>query len=195
MLPCVSISELNTLYYKDGQPNIRWLDGELLPLEALGVRERKLLAQRSKDKRQAATGEPKAGDICLRQWPPEYQAAARRYPTCFEAGALALYPEEELTVEGLMRMALSDERDETETADSLLSFLGRRQGTIEQAKQVLWPCTDRQRTPYALRREAFAQLAHIKDDEDIEDLFVVELVENEHRDDPIRVICDHYWDE
>ena len=56
-----------------------------------------------------------------KEWPQEYQAGADVFPTCREAAALALYPQRELTAQGVEELLHNEEEwDESETLADLL---------------------------------------------------------------------------
>ena len=131
---------------------------------------------------------PKPGRLFTRRWEPEYQRAAARFPDTVEAGALALYNQETLTLEGIR--ALEDPQGSL-VPPALLSYFCRQPGADSKGLALSFAGAE---APPCLRAAAFRILAGIKGDPEIEDLFVDYLVDCEDRKDPLRLIADYYWD-
>ena len=182
-LPCLLLSSARFVG-RDGDWKVVWPDGERetvpgvsIPLEQM---HRCFPAPPS-------APPPVPGELFRRQWEPEYRRAAARYPDTVEAGALALYGREALTLEGIR--ALEDPLGSL-VPPVLLSYFCRQPGTDAKKLALLFAGKD---VPPKLREAAFRVLASIKGDPEIEDLFVDYLVECEQRDDPLRRIADGYW--
>lgn len=134
---------------------------------------------------------PKTGSPFQKQWPPKFSEAAKAFPTCREAGALALYPYDELSVDGIAAFSAEESSDETETAADLFRYMCRRPGADRKACSMDML---RRNPPISLQLAACEMLCEIKGDEEIEDLFVNILVECEDKSDPLRRIAERYWD-
>ena len=131
---------------------------------------------------------PIPGELFTRRWEPAYQRATAPFPDTVEAGALALYGRETLTMEGIR--ALPDPYGPV-IPPVLLRYFCRQPSADAKALALSFAGRD---TPPNLRQAAFRILADIRGDPEIEDLFVDYLVECEQRDDPLRRIADRYWD-
>lgn len=134
---------------------------------------------------------PKTGNPFQKQWPSKFGDAAKVFPTCREAGAMALYPYSELTVEGILAFSMEESSDETDTAADLFRYMCRRPGADRKACSMDML---QRNPPIELKLAACEMLCEIKGDEEIEDLFVEILVECEDKMDPLRRIAERYWD-
>ncbi|MCI8422109.1 MAG: hypothetical protein HFF50_01040 [Lawsonibacter sp.] len=127
-------------------------------------------------------------------WPEAYLRGAEKYPTAVEAAYLSLYPEAELTAEGLRALACTaageDGEDEVETACFLMDYASRQPGT--NAKALAFAFTGEDERP-DLRETACRILCRLKGDPEIEDFFVRLLV-YEEENAVLRAIADRYWE-
>lgn len=131
---------------------------------------------------------PKPGVLFTRSWEPEYREAAARFPDTVEMGALALYGEKALTLEGILALP---EPERSLAPPVLLSYFCRQPGTDAKKLALSFAGKD---APLRLRETAFRILAGIKGDSEIEDFFVDFLVECDDPQNSLRLIADHYWD-
>lgn len=131
---------------------------------------------------------PKAGNIFHKIWSEEYKQASSYFPTCEEAAALAAYPFDMVTKEGIED--LLDKEGNIKLAVYLIHFLCRKEK--DKKKQVAFYFAD-SRFPSELRKTAFQILNTIKNDSEIEDFFVDYIVNCEDKINSLRIIADHYW--
>lgn len=201
-LPCLTISEAVCCMRRDPAVKegkeaqyrafIQWPDAsETEAASVLTPEQVEMLRTNTFGEWKEARVLPPAGNLFQRQWPPEFVTAAEVFPTCKEAAAMALYPYEELTAEGIVAFSLKEDRDETQTAADLLHFMCRQAGAD---KKALAMAVLQKNAPLSLRIAAYEILSKIKNDEEIEDLFVEILVECEDKGDPIRRLASAYWD-
>lgn len=125
-----------------------------------------------------------------RPWEAEYARMAH-YPTWCEAGVLALYPDLELSPQGIRMLAMDDDYEQEDLAAQLLHYAARQPGVKQKelAMAFIEPGY-----PAGLRRAAFEVLDSIKDDPEIDDIMVEILVYCERKDDPIYKIANGHWD-
>ncbi len=186
-LPCLTISR-PVCFRREGVPHILWPDGSGAPVDKLLPPAQRALLNRP-------IGEPLPGPVpesgpavrFQRQWEPDYLQAARRYPTCYDAGALALYPGIALNAEGIRRLAVDGDLS---CAARLLRYAARQPGVDPKSLGMAFLGQD---CPAELRQAAFELLDQIKDDPEIDALMIRVLVDCERRDDPIYRIADNHW--
>ena len=135
---------------------------------------------------------PRAGDPW--PWPEEYRRSAKKYPTAVEAAYLSLYPDSELTAEGIRALACGsagvEGEDEIETACFLMDYASRQPGT--DPKALAFAFTGREERP-ELREAACRILCRLKGAPEIEDFFV-DLLVYEEDNAVLRNIADRYWE-
>lgn len=124
------------------------------------------------------------------EWEPEYVSTASRYPTCYDAGVLTLYPGLELTAEGIRKLAMDDDYEDVSSAARLLRYAARQPGA--DCKGFGMAFIERGYPPL-LRQTAFEILDKIKDDPEIDDLMIQVLVNCKRTDDPIYRIANDHW--
>jgi hypothetical protein len=190
-VPCLTLSQPGRIW-REGIPNIVWPDNsetgmwELLSLKLQKLYEHQVVGEWRKPLR------PIDNPIKFpHPWPLEYVKAVHRYPTCWEAGCLALYPQTKLNEEGLRRLAQEDDYEEAYTAAGLLAYAARQPET--DVKKLAMKFTG-QENPDPLRCTAFEILDQIKDDPEIDDLMIQILVNCERKNDTIYRIADGHWD-
>lgn len=124
-------------------------------------------------------------------WPTDYRKLAKRYPTVKELA-------EEIncgipdTTDAVINQYLGDLTDEN--ARKLTSTLRRlsREGD-SRLKATAMSCARTEGHP-KLKKAAFEVLALIKDDPEIEQLFIDHLVADEDKHSELKPIADSYWD-
>lgn len=190
-VPCLTLAQPGRIW-RNGVPYIVWPDGsETAAAELLSPKQQKLFDHQVAGELIKPLQTTAEHPVKLPpSWPPEYADAAIRYPTCREAGCLALYPKIQLNEEGLLMLAYDDDYEEASTAASLLAYAAR-QPEID-AKGFAMKFTGLP-TPEPLRRTAFEILDRIKDDPEIDELMIQILVNDIRKDDPIYRIADRHW--
>lgn len=131
---------------------------------------------------------PKSGNIFHKVWSEEYKQASKYFPSCEETAALASYPFDTITKEGIEK--LLNEEENTKLAVYLVSFLCRKEK--DNKKQFAFYFAD-SRFPNELRKTAFQILNTIKNDREVEDFFVDYIVNCEDKTDSLKIIADNYW--
>lgn len=183
-LPCLILSPARFMV-RDDRWQIVWPDEERDRVPGLSIPPERMYRCHPAP---PSAPPPKPGRLFTRQWEPEYRRAAARFPDTVEAGALALYGRDTLTMEGIR--ALEDPQGSL-VPPVLLSYFCRQPGGDAKGLALAFAGP---KAPPSLREAAFRVLAGIKGDPEIEDFFVDYLVECEDRRDPLRLIADHYWD-
>lgn len=125
-----------------------------------------------------------------RSW-EEYTHAVYLYPTCRDAGALALYPEVALSAEGIRTLAKDDDYEEVSLAAQLLRYAARQPGADKKALALPFIAPG---CPAQLRQAAFEVLNSVKGDPEIDALMIDVLVNCERTDDPVYQIANGHWD-
>lgn len=190
-VPCLTIS-CPPRYWDQGVPHILWPDGSRTKVEGLmNARQAKLMDSVVGERRHEPYPYSDEALTFRRCWEPEYGQSAARYPTCREAGALALYPEIRLNAEGIRTLAMDDDYEDAEVAAWLLHFAARQP---EADKKALSMAFLEAGYPAVLRTAAFEILGSIKDDAEVEDLMIAVLVNCERKDDPIYRIANAHWE-
>lgn len=191
-LPCLTISPANYSLNAGGKIHaIYWSVGGTAEMPTLTDSQQKALKSSVRGERVWRDVAPKTGMIFNEPSLSAYQEAVKQFPTCHEAAALALYPYEKITTDGIHDFANDTENNETNTVISLLAYLSRQKDV--DLKALALPFTARGYHP-ALRREAFRILSTVKNDSEIEDFFVDYLVNYNDRADPLWGIANDYWD-
>lgn len=178
--------------WRDGTPYILWPDeNEIAIGEIMMPRQRKYLDRVTGERRCERYPFTRDTVTFRRLWEVEYTQAAHRYPTCYDAGALALYPDVELSAEGIRTLAMDDDYGEISVAAQLLRYAARQPGANgkELALAFIAPGY-----PAELRQAAFEVLDTIKGDSEIDDLMIDVLVNCEKKDDPVYQIANGHWD-
>lgn len=188
-VPCLTVSRPGQIW-RERVRHIVWPDGsEAATASLLSPRQLRLLNQPDGAVQCDAPADRPAGHGC-QGWSPAYEAAARRYPTCGDAGALALYPERELNAEGLRRLAMDEDLGDAVSAARLLLYAARQPGADGKGLGMAF---QERGHPAVLRQAAFQVLDQIKDDPDIDGLMIQVLVDCERTDDPIYRIANGHW--
>lgn len=188
-VPCLTISQ-SCCYWSNGVPYVTWPDESVTDATGLLSPELEKLFGHSNTNRDGPAQTVRDNIRFRRTWPEEYAAAARLYPSCWEAGTLALYPEEKLDAQGLHLLAMDEDCGGVSLAVRLLRYAARQPGAD---KKKLSMAFTEPGYPDELRRAAFEILDQIKDDPEIDDLMVQVLVDCEQTD-PVYQIANRHWD-
>lgn len=189
-VPCLTISQPGRIW-REGIPHIVWPDNSETPVkELLSTKLQKLFEHQVFGERMKPLQTADNPIKFPHPWPSEYAKAVRQYPTCWEAGCLALFPQIKLNEDGLRMLAQDDDYEEAYTAASLLAYAARQPET--DVKGLAMKFTELA-IPEPLRRTAFEILDQIKDDPEVDDLMIQILVNCERKDDPIYQIADGHW--
>ena len=184
LLPCLILSPARFVG-RDDHWQVVWPDEEKETVPGISIPLKQMYCCTPSP---ALAPPPRPGRLFTRRWEPEYRQAAARFPDTVEMGALALYQQKTLTMEGVLALP---EPENALIAPVLLSYFCRQPEV--DAKQLALSFSGKE-VPFHLRKMAFHILAGIKQDPEIEDLFVDFLVECEDPQNPLRIIADHYWD-
>ena len=137
-VPCLTISHPGFLW-RNQLPCFVWPDGSECPAgEFLSYNQIEALTKYREAERVPRPAPAESRVRFRRPWSVEYVAAARRYPTCGDAGALALYPGAELNAEGLHLLAMGDDYEDVASAARLLRYASRQVGA-DIIRAWAWP--------------------------------------------------------
>lgn len=190
-VPCLTLSQPGR-FWREGVPYIIWPDNSKNEVkELLSSRQQKLFRCQAAGEQMKSFQTADHPIKFSRPWAPEYAKAVRKYPTCWEAGCLALYPKINLDEDGLRMLALDDDYEEAYTAADLLAYAARQPEA--DVKGLAMKFTE-PAIPDPLRRTAFEILDQIKDDPEVDELMLQILVNCERKDSPIYRVADGHWD-
>lgn len=191
-LPCLTLSPAFTsMNFNTDICSIQWLIGNASEVPYLSKKQNKLLKAAIHGERVNYKKPSTVSDVFTDNLPPTYQKAMHCYPNCWEAAALALYPNSSITVDGLYDLANNAEDDESTSVINLLHYLARQKDT--NIKNLVLPFADCSYSQ-TLREAAFQILSKQKNDEQIEQFFIDYLVNDDNQRNPLWKIASSYWD-
>lgn len=191
-VPSLNISRISLLW-REGLPRLIWPDGAETPLpDSLPCSV--LNKYRQSETIRTFTGNEVRMQPEMKErapLPDDLNRASAQFPTCREISVRLLFPDIELTPEGIRELAVGDETEELSEAITLLEYAARQPGTDRKA---LGRAFLEKGYPQALRTAAYRILASLYEDPEIDELMIQALVEIEDHEDPIYQIAAHYWD-
>lgn len=129
------------------------------------------------------------GNIIKRTWEDKYLTSAKHYPTVFEYAQMLAFDIVDITDSLIAECFANFDEYNQSRLKTILFIMSNKQDS--RLKKIALKCA--KLGSYKLKIKAYKLLSEMKNDVDVENLFIEHLIDNNDKNNPLTKIADSYW--